>query len=90
MERAGRPVYIIDDGNEHAALVVSLMAEGRLEPVRKLTVPLYGDRERLSGTLYRLRPSREAAGSGTEAVPGMGLCPCSSSSAVVEWRPVVG
>ncbi len=90
MEQAGRPVYIIDDGNEHAALVTSLAVEGRLEPVRKLTVPLYGDRERLSGTLYRVRPSREVAGSGTEAVPGMWVCPCSSSSAAVEWRPLVG
>ena len=54
MARAGRPVYILDDGNEHAAVVARLLDEGRLAPVRVLSVPLYGDRQRLTGTLYRV------------------------------------
>jgi len=89
MARAGRPVYIIDDGNEHAAHVEALAVEGRLEPVRKLSVPLYGDRERLSGMLYRVRPVAGGAGSGG-ALPQMLPCPCSSSAAMVEWLPAVG
>ena len=89
MARAGRAVYIIDDGNEHAAHVEALAVEGRLEPVRKLSVPLYGDRERLSGMLYRIRPAAEGAGSGVER-PQMLPCPCSSSAAMVEWLPAVG
>jgi hypothetical protein len=89
MERAGRPVYIIDDGNEHAAHVEALAVEGRLEPVRKLSVPLYGDRQRLSGMLYRVRPAAKGAGSGV-APPQVLPCPCSSSAAMVEWQPAVG
>lgn len=57
MAEAGRPVYMLDDGNEHAATVARLRQEGRLAPVRALDVPLYGDRERLSGVLYRVQPA---------------------------------
>ena len=57
MAAAGRPVYLLDDGNEQAATVARLRQEGRLVPVERLSVPLYGDRDRLSGTLYRVRQS---------------------------------
>jgi len=55
MGREGRPVYLLDDGNEQAATVARLRQEGRLEAVRVLDVPLYGDRSQLSGMLYRVR-----------------------------------
>ena len=55
MASAGRPVYILDDGNEQASTVARLRQEGRLETVRALDVPLYGDRDHLTGTLYRVR-----------------------------------
>ncbi|MDI7275265.1 MAG: hypothetical protein QME94_04745 [Anaerolineae bacterium] len=61
MAEAGRPVYLIDDGNEHRAVVERLAAGGRLEPVCRLAVPLYGDRERLTGMLYRVGPGGRAA-----------------------------
>lgn len=56
MAAAARPVYLLDDGNEHAAVVRRLAQEGRLEPVRALDVPLYGDPQELTGMLYRVRP----------------------------------
>jgi hypothetical protein len=55
MAAASRPVYLLDDGNEHAAVVERLRGEGRLVALQALDVPLYGDRARLSGMLYRVR-----------------------------------
>ncbi len=56
MRRLGKAAYILDDGNEHAAVVGRLQAEGRLAEIGAPGVPLYGDRERLSGVLYRVLP----------------------------------
>ncbi len=62
MQKAGKPVYFLEDGNEHAAVIQRLGQEGRLEPVRTLQVPIYGDPARLSGMLYRLRTREAIAG----------------------------
>lgn len=56
VDGAGKQAYILDDGNEHAAVVARLEGEGRLTRVRALKVPLYGDRSELTGMLYRIVP----------------------------------
>ncbi|HOR00791.1 MAG TPA: hypothetical protein PLJ35_18405 [Anaerolineae bacterium] len=55
MSVAGRPAYIVDDGNEHAATVARLQREGRLTAIAALGVPLYGEPAQLTGMLYRIR-----------------------------------
>ncbi len=55
MARAGKPVYILDDGNEHAGVLARLGREGRLVPLRRFSVWLYGDPAHLTGMLYRVR-----------------------------------
>jgi hypothetical protein len=54
MLEAGHPVYLLDDGNEQVAVITRLRAEGRLQPVQRLGVPLWGDPQVLSGMLYRV------------------------------------
>ena len=54
MALAGRPIYILDDGNEQAGVVARLRREGRLAPVAALNVPLYGEPGQLTGMLYRI------------------------------------
>jgi len=54
MAGAGKPVYILDDGEEQTGVVERLRGQGRLEPVCALSVPLYGDPGILSGMLYRV------------------------------------
>ncbi len=54
MAQAGRPVYLLDDGNEQAAALARLRGEGRLEPVRAFGVPVDRGPEPLTGALYRV------------------------------------
>ncbi len=58
MAASGRPAYVLEDGSEQDAALARLQAGGKLEPICALSVPLYGERDQLSGMLYRIKVSK--------------------------------
>lgn len=62
MFRDGRTVYILDDGEALKPCLDHVKAHYESVPVTRLSVPLFGDPEQISGLLYRIGPPTEVRG----------------------------
>jgi hypothetical protein len=56
MFRQGTSVYLLDDGEALRATLEHVTAHYRVTPGAQLTVPLFGDPDRISSRLYQIEP----------------------------------
>ncbi len=62
MFHEGRAVYILDDGEALKSSLDHAQAHYEVVPLLHLSVPLFGDPERISSVLYQIRPKSEVSG----------------------------
>ncbi len=61
MFREGRAVYVLDDGEALRSSLEHARAHRQVVPLLHLSVPLFGDPERISGVLYQIKSASEGS-----------------------------
>jgi hypothetical protein len=58
MFKEGTHVYLVDDGDAMAATLEHSRAFYEVSPIAQLTIPLFGDPQNISSTLYQVQPAK--------------------------------